>query len=71
MPPLPHGKKETEMVGGLMDVAPLVRGRVSKQVALEQMISVSLMHFAAHGNAERVQTVLTFQTLFLNGKPIC
>lgn len=56
LPQLLCGKKEAEMVGRLMDVALLVRERAMKQAALVQIIPVSLIHFAAHGNAKRVQT---------------
>ena len=50
--PLPGARKEAEMVGRLVGVPPLVEEKATKQAVLERISSVSLIHFAVHGNAE-------------------
>ena len=56
---LPWARKEAEMVGRLVGTAPLVGERATKQAVLEQITSVSLIHFAAHGDAERGEIALS------------
>ena len=56
--PLPGARKEAEMVGRLVGVPPLVEEQATKQAVLERIRSVSLIHFAAHGNAERGEIAL-------------
>ena len=51
--PLPGARKVEEMVGRLVGVPPLVEEKAMKQAVLERIGSVSLIHFTAHGNAER------------------
>ena len=41
------------MVGRLVGVPPLVDEKATKQAVLERISSVSLIHIAAYGNAER------------------
>ena len=57
--PLPGARKEAEMVGRLVGVPPLVEEKATKQAVLERISSVSLIHFAAHGNAERGEIALS------------
>ena len=57
--PLPWARIEAEMVGRLVGTAPLVGERATKQAVLEQITSVSLIHFAAHGDAERGEIALS------------
>ena len=59
LPPLPGARKEAEMVGRLVGVPPLVEAEATKQAVLERISSVSLIHFAAHGNAERGEIALS------------
>ena len=57
--PLPCSRKEAEMVGRLLGVHPLLGQHATKQAVLQAINSVSLIHFAAHGNAERGEIVLS------------
>ena len=57
--PLPCARKEAEMVGQLLGVEPLLGERATKQAVLQAINSVSLIHFAAHGNAERGEIALS------------
>nr|XP_058946925.1 tetratricopeptide repeat protein 28-like [Pocillopora verrucosa] len=59
LPPLPVARKEAEMVGRLVGVPPLVGEEATKQAVLERISSVSLIHFAAHGDAERGEIALS------------
>ena len=59
LPSLPCARKEAEMVGRLMRVPPLVEEKATKQAVLERIGSVSLIHFAAHGNAQRGEIALS------------
>ena len=56
--PLPFARKEAEMIGELLDVQPLLGPHATKQAVLQMMHSVSLIHFAAHGDAERGEIAL-------------
>ncbi|PFX27388.1 Tetratricopeptide repeat protein 28 [Stylophora pistillata] len=56
--PLPGARKEAEMVGRLVGVPPLVEEEATKQAVLETIGSVGLIHFAAHGDAERGEIAL-------------
>ncbi|PFX18133.1 Tetratricopeptide repeat protein 28 [Stylophora pistillata] len=47
------------MVGRLVGVPPLVEEKATKQAVLKRISSVSLIHVAAHGNAERGEIVLS------------
>ena len=57
--PLPCTRREAEMVARLVGVPPLVEEEATKQAVLERISSVSLIHFAAHGHAERGEIVLS------------
>ena len=59
LPPLPGARKEAEMVGRLVGVPPLVEEEATKQAVIERISSVSLIHFAAHGSAERGEIALS------------
>ena len=56
---LPWARKEAEMIGRLLGVQPLLGRNANKQAVLESMHSVSLIHFAAHGYAERGEIALS------------
>ena len=58
IPPLPSARKEAEMVGRLLGVQPLIGQQATKQAVLERINSVSLIHFAAHGNEEKGEIIL-------------
>ena len=66
--PLDCARKEAEMVGRLLGTKPLIGENATKRKVLENIHSVSLIHFAAHGNAERGEIALapSFPT---NGYP--
>ena len=57
--PLPCARKEAEMVGRLLGVQPLLGEFATKQAVLQAINSVSLIHFAAHGNDKRGEIVLS------------
>nr|XP_058956481.1 tetratricopeptide repeat protein 28-like [Pocillopora verrucosa] len=59
LPPLPGARREAEMVGRLVGVMPLVEEEATKQAVLERISSVSLVHFAAHNNAESGEIALS------------
>nr|XP_058968802.1 tetratricopeptide repeat protein 28-like [Pocillopora verrucosa] len=59
LPSLPGAREEAEMVGRLVGVLPLVGEEATKQAVLERISSVSLIHFAAHGDAERGEIALS------------
>ena len=59
--PLLFASKEAEMVGQLLGVQPLLGSRATKQAVLQAIPSVSLIHLAAHGNAERGEIALSPQ----------
>jgi len=56
--PLPGARREAEMVGRLLGVQPLLAQYATKQAVLQRLTSVSLIHIAAHGNAERGEIAL-------------
>ena len=56
--PLPFARKEAEMVGQLLGVQPLLGKQATKEAVLQAIHAVSLIHFAAHGNAERGEIAL-------------
>ena len=55
---LPGARKEAVMIGRQLGVRPLLGQYATKQAVLERIKSVSLVHIAAHGNAERGETAL-------------
>ena len=66
---LPCARKEAEMVGRLVGTAPLLGKRATKWAVLEMITSVSLVHFATHGTAERGEIVLSPNGFPLNTIP--
>ena len=56
--PLPGARKEAEMIGRLLGAQPLLGEHATKQAVLQSIHTVSLIHFAAHGNAERGEIAL-------------
>ena len=57
--PLPGARKEAEMIARRLGVDPLLGQDATKKVVLEKLNSVSLIHIAAHGNAERGEIALS------------
>ncbi|PFX23434.1 Tetratricopeptide repeat protein 28 [Stylophora pistillata] len=57
--PLPCARKEAEKLGGLLGLPPLIGVSATKQAVLEWISSVSLIHIAAHGSAERGEIALS------------
>ena len=55
---LPFANKEAEMIGKLFGTQPLLGKHATKEAVLQNIHSVSLIHFACHGNAERGEIVL-------------
>ncbi|XP_078352786.1 uncharacterized protein LOC144637598 [Oculina patagonica] len=56
--PLPCAESEANMVGEKLGVKPFLGKQATKQAVLEVINSVSLIHFAAHGDAERGEIAL-------------
>ena len=56
---LPWAREEAAMIGRLLGVQPLLGRNANKQAVLDSMHSVSLIHFAAHGYAERGEIALS------------
>ena len=52
-PRLPFAKMEAEMIAVLLHVQPLTEKQATKETVLKKMKSASLIHIAAHGNADR------------------
>ena len=59
MKPLPCARKEAEMIGTLLGVTPLIGDSATKHSVLQAINSVSLIHIAAHGDAERGEIALS------------
>ena len=55
---LPSAKEEAEMIGKLIGAEPLLGKEATKEAVLQNIHSVSLIHFAAHGDAERGEIAL-------------
>ena len=55
---LPFASEEAKMIGKQFGTEPLVGKQATKQAVLQNIHSVSLIHFACHGNAERGEIVL-------------
>ncbi|KAL9988981.1 hypothetical protein ACROYT_G003482 [Oculina patagonica] len=58
LPPLPKAREEAKMVARLLEVSCLVGEQASKEEVLHRIQEVSLVHIAAHGNAERGEIAL-------------
>ena len=50
---------EAVMIGQLLRIQPLLGQQATKQAVLDRLHSASLIHFAAHGYAERGEIVLS------------
>ncbi|XP_022799415.1 tetratricopeptide repeat protein 28-like [Stylophora pistillata] len=59
MTPLLCARKEAEMIGRLLGVTPLIGDSATKHAVLQAINSVSLIHIAAHGDAERGEIALS------------
>ena len=57
--PLHGARKEAEMIARRLGVWPLLGQEATKKAVLEKLNSVSLVHIAAHGNAERGEIALS------------
>ena len=55
---LPAAEEEAEMIGRLIGAEPLLGKEATKEAVLQRIHSVSLIHFAAHGDAERGEIAL-------------
>ncbi|KAL9957174.1 hypothetical protein ACROYT_G038780 [Oculina patagonica] len=56
--PLPCAESEANMIGEKLGVKPLLGKQATKQAVLQVINSMSLIHFAAHGDAERGEIAL-------------
>ncbi|KAL9951599.1 hypothetical protein ACROYT_G044289 [Oculina patagonica] len=56
---LPCAESEANMIGEKLGVKPLLGKQATKQAVLQVINSVSLIHFAAHGDAERGEIALS------------
>ena len=56
--PLPGARKEAEMIARRLGVWPLLGQDATKKAVLHRIKSASLIHIAAHGNAERGEIAL-------------
>ena len=66
--PLHWARKEAEMIGRLLGTQPLIGENATKRRVLEIIHSVCLIHFAAHGDAERGEIALA-PSIPTNGPP--
>ena len=55
---LPFAREEAEMIGRLLGAHTLLGEEAMKEAVLQRISSVSLVHFAAHGNDERGEIVI-------------
>ena len=58
-PQLPGAEKEIKMIGQILKVEPLIGKNATKEQVLSRLNSVSLVHIAAHGSAERGEILLS------------
>ena len=56
---LPGAEEEVKMIGEILKVEPLIGKNASKEQVLSRLSSVSLVHIAAHGSAERGEILLS------------
>ena len=56
---LPGARKEAKMIGRLLGVQPLLGERATRDAVLQAINSVSLIHIAAHGNADTGEIALS------------
>ena len=55
---LPFAREEAMMIGKLLGTQPLLGKQATKQAVLQKLNSVSLIHFACHGGAEKGELLL-------------
>lgn len=55
---IPCAKKEVEMIGKILNVAPLTGRKATKREVLKRLSSVALVHFAAHGSMDTGEIAL-------------
>ncbi|XP_078352858.1 uncharacterized protein LOC144637674 isoform X1 [Oculina patagonica] len=67
--PLACAEREATMIGEKLGVEPLLGKQATKQAVLQAINSVSLIHFAAHGDAERGEIALAPALRTPNGIP--
>ena len=56
---LPGAEDEVKMIGQILNVEPLTGKNATKEQVLSRLNSVSLVHIAAHGSAERGEILLS------------
>ena len=56
---LPFAKEEVEIIGKILNIAPITGREATKREVLKRLGSVSLVHFAAHGCMETGEIALT------------
>ena len=56
---LPGAEEEVKMIGQILNVEPLTGKNATKDQVLSRLNSVSLVHIAAHGSAERGEILLS------------
>ena len=56
--PLPGAREEAEMIARLLGAQPLLGEHATKEAVVQRIHSVGLIHFAAHGDAERGEIAL-------------
>ena len=57
--PLPEARKEAQEIAALLGLEAIVGNQATKREVLRKMQNVSLIHFAAHGDAERGEIALS------------
>ena len=56
---LPGAEEEVQMIGEVLNVEPVIGKNATKEQVLSRLKSVSLVHIAAHGSAERGEILLS------------
>lgn len=56
---LPSARKEVEMIGTILEIAPLTGKEAAKAEVLKRLSSVALVHIAAHGCPETGEIILS------------
>ena len=58
LPPLPAAKEEVNIIGKMLNTAPLTGTEATKEKVLQRLSSVALVHIAAHGRMETGEIAL-------------
>ena len=66
---LPSAREEAEIIGDLVGSQPLLGKQATKQAVIQNINSVSLIHFACHGDPERGEIILAPSPLRCNKIP--